>query len=230
MSKVRTTLMVLTLLVVAAPPAAAQCPAFICYLDLVQGAAICPNPAVYQYKDGTTPIDHGDFDDLSATCPTPQHGVVVRVDLPAGCTGLEVIAEFGSDPEDHFLNIGDSITNNGFGGDSGSVPMGQNAEVHVVDDQLFVFSAADNPTDVETLATANLQLRDGALKIVVRDQAVSWSQPYSALETPDLERLFFLPNGPVAPDNRTLFVGVNRVINDLSRLGCGVRHVLMFTR
>lgn len=215
------------LLGLAASPAAAQCPPFICYLDLVSGHAICPNDAVYKNTVDGQRIEDAHFDDLSGSCSATPHGIVVRVDLPAGCTGLEVITEFDSDTEGHQLNVGDSVTNNGFGGDAGSSPVGQNAEVHVVDDRLLVFSAADNPGDVDTLAGADLALRDGALKLVVDDQFVSWGQPYTAMETPDLERLFFLGNNP---DNRTLYVAANRVIANLGRIGCGVRHVLMFTR
>lgn len=207
----------LALLALAAPPAAAQCPPFICYVDLVQGAAICPNGSVYQVEIGPD----------SGTCPVAGFSARVTVDLPANCSGLIVVTEFGSDPQDHLVNIGDSETNNGFGGDAGTLPAGQNAEVHLVDDRLLVFSAADNPDDVDTLADAHLQLNEGALKFVVDDQFVSWGNPYTALETPDLERLFFLGDNP---DNRTLFVAVNRVIANTARLGCGLRHVLMFTR
>jgi hypothetical protein len=231
MSRIRNSmtaaLAALALLALAAPPAAAQCPAFICYLDLVNGAAICPNQNVYRNDDGSVPIEHLDFDDLSGSCPATPHAIAVRVDLPAGCTGLEVITEFGSDPEGHLVDLGDSATNDGFGGDAGSFPPGQNAEVHLFDNRLDVFTAADNPTDVDTVASANLALQHGALKFVVDDQFVSWGNPYTALETPDLERLFFLGDNPA---NRTLYVAVNRVVAGIHRTGCGVRHVLMFTR
>lgn len=215
----------LALLVLAAPPAAAaQCPAYICYLDLVNGAAICA-PNVYKNKS-SGPIAPLDFDDLSASCPATPHAIAVRVDLPAGCTGLEVITEFGSDPKGHLVDIGDSATNDGFGGDAGSFPQGENAELHIVDDQLLVFNAATAPP-VDTLARAHVQLNDGALKFVVADQFVSWSQPYTALATPSLKELFFLNANPA---NRTLYVAVNRVVAGTYRTGCGVRHVLMFTR
>jgi hypothetical protein len=231
MSRIRNTLTAalaaLALLALAAPPAAAVCQPFLCYLDMVRGFAICPQMDVYMNKDGTWPIEPQDFDDLSGSCPATPHGLVVKVDLPADCTALEVITEFGDSPEGHLLNIGDSFTNDGFGGDAGSFPPGQNAEVHLFDNRLDVFTAADNPADVDTVASANLALQDGALKFVVDDQFVSWGNPYTALETPDLERLFFLGTNP---DNRTLYVGANRVVAGAHRTGCGVRHVLMFTR
>jgi len=220
----------LALLVLAAPPAAAQCPAYLCYLDLVGGGAVCPKTSVYQNVDGSFPMQSVDFGTDSAACATSGKSKVVRVNLPDGCSGLTVIVEYGPEHDGHTIDIGDSVTDNGYGGDAGSLPAGQNAEVHVVQDQLLVFSAADNPVDVDTLATANLALEDSAIKFVIKDQFVSWSQPYTALETPDLERLFFLPSNPVAPDNRTVYVALNRVVADTSRLGCGVRHALMFTQ
>ena len=215
----------LALLVVAAPPAAAQgCAAYICYVDLVQGAAICPNGSVYQ----VTAL--GDVATNDPDCPATVKAAVVEVTVPAGCSGFAATVEYGGEPHGHTVDIGDSPTDNGYGGDAGSLPAGQNAEVHVVNEQLFVFNAASVPEEVETLATANLALEDGALRFVVGNQSVSWSQPYTALETPDLERLFFLPDNPVAPDNRTIYVGLNRVIANTGRTGCGVRHALLFTQ
>jgi hypothetical protein len=222
---VPTVLAALALLVLVAPPAAAQgCPAYICYLDLVQGAAICPNGSVYQ----VTAL--GDVATTDPDCPATVKAAVVEVTVPAACSGFATTIEYGGAPRGHTVDIGDSVTDNGYGGDAGSLPAGQNAEVHVVNDQLLVYNAADNPMDVETLATANLALEDGALRVVVGNQSVSWSQPYTALETPDLERLFFLPDNPVAPENRTVYVALNRVIADTSRTGCGVRHALIFTQ
>ena len=218
------TILLLTLI---ASPATAQCPAFICYVDLVNGSAVCPNSSVYMNSDGSGPITGSDFDDISGSCSSIPNAIALRVDLPEGCTGLEVITDFGSDPEGHLFNLGDSISNDGFGGDAGSLPAGENAEVHLIDQRLLVFSAANNPDDVDQLADSRLQLDEGALKFVVDDQFVCWGNPYTALETPDLERLFFLGDNP---DNRTLYVAANRVVANTSRIGCGVRHLLMYTR
>lgn len=225
----------LTALVAA--PAAAQCPQFLCYVDLdVGGGTICPNTTVYPTVTQPAPPPaagqppHPDLavGAASTTCTGGSfRAVVVQVDVPAECTGVAVWVEYQGDPEEWSVNIGDSITNNGFGGDGGSLPAGQNAEVEVFGELVRLFSAADNPDDVDTLLSQHVALRDGALKFVVEDQFLSWGQPYSALETPDLERLFFLPDSVVAPENRTIWVGLNRSIATPSRNGCGARRALI---
>lgn len=213
----------LAVVLVTATPAAAACPAFICYVDLVQGGSICPG-APYQVLSLDPVPAGGEFQG----CPAGGHTAVVRVDVPNGCSGVGITVELGDTVAGHTVNVGDSATNDGFGGDApGTVPAAQNAEVHVFDEVLRVYNAADNPNDVEELATAHLRLTDGALKLVVEDQFVSWGQPFAALNTPDLERLFFLENNP---DNRTIYVGLNRVVASAGRNGCGVRHALMFTQ
>lgn len=208
------------LAVLVAAPAAAQCPQFLCYVDLdAGGGTVCPNTTIFEVV----------ADSAAATTCTDGtfRAAVVRVDVPAGCSGVAVWVEYQGDPEGWTVNIGDSITNDGFGGDAGSLPLGQNAEVEVLDELVRVWSAADNPIDVDALLTQHLALRDGALKFVVQDQYLSWGQQYTALETPDLERLFFLPADPVAPENRMIWVGLNRTVNRAERNGCGARRALI---
>lgn len=218
------------LLALAAQPAAAACTPFLCYIDLANGGgSVCPNGAVYtvlqSHPVATTP--------QNPTCNVaPWRAVVARVDVPAGCTGVSVLVEYEGEPEGFTVDIADSETDDGFGGDGGTLPSGQNAEVQVLGDDLSVYNAANNPADVEQLATQQLALKDGALQFVVKDQFLSWGQPYSAVSTPDLQRLFFLPASPTAPDNRTIYVGLNRVVSPINgqntfRNGCGARRALL---
>lgn len=219
-----------------ATPAAAQCPQALCYVDLDAGGGTLCNTTVYPtLTPATAPATQPSNPFImpgpaSATCAGGSfRATVVEVDVPPGC-GVAVWVQYQGDPDGWTVNIGDSVTNNGFGGDAGTLPAGQNAEVEVLDELVRLWSAADNPTDVEALATQHLALRDGALNFVVQDQYVSWGQQYTALETPDLERLFFLPASPVAPENRTIYVGLNRTIGDPSRNGCGARRALIHVR
>lgn len=220
----------LLLAALAALPAAATCPAFICYLDLANGAAICPNGAVYKNIQ-IDPIVNTTFN--PGCDPAAWHAAVVEIDLPEGCSCLEVTVEFDGAPEGWVVNLGDSPTNNGFGGDAGSAPAGQNAELDVLDDMLTLRSSATAPP-VASLATQSLALDDGALKFVVKDQFISWGQPHAEVGTVD-DRLFFLPSNPTPPANRTLYAAFNRVISPFNgpngaRNGCGASHVLMFTK
>lgn len=218
-----------------AAPAGAQCQPFICYVDLGPSPAfICPNSAVY-------PPAGRRLDPIVITPDNPGCDVnfwkaaVVQVDVPAECTGVLALVEYSGVPVGWTVNIGDSDTNNGFGGDAASQPTGQNAEVQVLNQTLSAYSAADNPAGVDTIASQHLALRDGALKFVVEDQFVSWGQPFSNLASPQLEQLFFLPATPPAGGNRTIYIGLNRVISpvnaqNLSRNGCGARHAILWVK
>jgi len=224
------TLATLLFAVLAALPAAAQCPHYICYLDLTSGGTICPNGAVYKNIQ-VDPIVNTTF---NPGCNTADwFAAVVEVDLPPGCSCLEVTVEYDGQPEGWTVNLGDSQTNDGFAGDGGSLPTGQNAEVEVLDDLLRLWAAIPGPPGA-ILAQQQLALDDGALKFVIKDQFISWGQPHSEVHTID-NRLFFLPNNPVAPANRTLYTAFNRVISpyngaNSNRNGCGASHVLMFTK
>lgn len=217
---------IFALLVLLAPPAAqAQvCVPHLTYVDLIQGGSIPTGPFITLVE----PLSRVTLPADSRCADKPWWSALIRVDVPPECTRFIVWVDYFGDPEGWTVNIGDSETNNGFGGDGGTAPMGQNAEVEVLDEVLRVFSAADNPNDVDALATMHLALRDGALRFKVENQRLTWGQPFSALETPDLERLFFMPDNPVPPNNRTFYVGLNRVIlGPGNRIGCGVSKALV---
>lgn len=204
----------------SATPAAALCTPFLCYVDLnLAGGAIC-NPQVFT----NVAIQQNG---AATTCLDSYQSAVVEVEVPNDCTGVHVWVEYHGVPQGWTVNIGDSQTNGGFGGDFGSLPEGQNAEVQVLDEILTVFNASSTPIPVDPVATQHLSLRDGALNFVVQNQYLSWGQPYTALATPDLQQLFFLPASPTAPANRTIYVGLNRTIADASRNGCGARRALI---
>lgn len=211
-----------------ATPAAANCPPFLLYADLGSGSTINGNPNVY-----TVRCDQVVNTPFNPDCNAADwFACVVTVDVPDGCSGVRAWVQYEGDPEGWTVNVGDSSTNNGFGGDAGTAPAGQNAEVQVLDEDLSVFSAADNPAEVEQLLIQHLGLREGALQFVVENQSLSVGQPFSALATPDLGRLFFLPDEVPEDGNRTVYAGFNRVIAPVggpngNRNGCGARRALL---
>ena len=159
---------------------------------------------------------------------------VVQVNVPLGCSGIKVLVDYDGEPEGWTVDIGDSETNNGFAGDGGSLPPGQNAEVQILDSTLSVFHAGAAPP-IDEVAHAQLALQDGAIKFVVENQFLSWGNPYSYLDAHQvLNNLFFLPDPVGAGENRTLYVALNRVIypatgQDTARNGCGARHAIIWT-
>ncbi len=123
------------------------------------------------------------------------------------------------------VNLGDSATNDGFAGDAGSHAP-DNAELWILAEDLSVANgssiaaAIDNP-----LVKDHLALTDGALKFVVRNEFVSWGQPYNSVQTPASKNLFAIPG---TGDGRTIYLGLNQVITRRAdRRGCGARRVLV---
>jgi hypothetical protein len=224
------------LLAPALAQAQAGCVRHLAYVDLITGGVVDTT--------GVNPNNPGALEVLRLTpagtladsittdqCTRPNwFTAVVRVDLPPQCNRAVVWLDYDGVPADWTLNIGDSDTNNGFGGDAGTSG-GRNAEVEVLHQQLRVWSAADNPADVDPLVTQQLGLQEGALRFTVQDQKITWGQPYNSMETPDLERLFFLPANPGASEDRVVYVGLNRVVAPLggpaSRTGCGVSKAMV---
>ncbi len=158
------------------------------------------------------------------------HEAVLKVTIPNGCTEARVLIEYDGMPKGWTINLGDSPENNGFGGDSGGPE--SEAELQILDETLSVYSSALAPGIIDLLAQEDLGLTDGALEIVVRNQYVSWGQPFSFLDTTNAALLFALPDaGAATAEQNTFYLGVNRVVSGpSSRTGCGVNRVLVSFR
>lgn len=159
----------------------------------------------------------------NADCTDGSLMSVIKIDVPDECTQVNVLVEYEGEPSGWTLNLGDSATNNGFGGDAGTTR--NNAELQVLEQQMSVYNASDDPDTVDRLVHQHLALDDGAIRLTVADQTVGWGQPRGILQTPGLGRLFAIPDE--VGDERSIYLGINRVINDTNRRGCGVRRVLV---
>jgi hypothetical protein len=217
------------LMAFAVQPVAAACVPFLCFFDLsAGGGTTCPNGAVYTQLQSHTTVTTS----VNPNCTAANwRAVVARVQIPTDCTGVSVWVEYEGVPEGFSVNIGDSETNDGFAGDAGSLPTGQNAELQILHDNLSVFSAASAPP-VDQLLQQQLALTNGSIKFLVENQSLTVGQPSTILATPSLENLYFLPNPVPAGGNRTVYVGLNRVISPINgqntfRNGCGARRALL---
>ncbi|HEY2736968.1 MAG TPA: hypothetical protein VGK45_01115, partial [Thermoanaerobaculia bacterium] len=75
------------------------------------------------------------------------------------------------------------------------------------------------------LAVAHLALTDSAMKFVVKDQFVSWGNPYTYVQAPASKNLFSFTD---PADPRTVYLGINRVVLATGgRTGYGARRVLI---
>jgi hypothetical protein len=164
-----------------------------------------------------------------SACPASANWkeAVLKINVPTGCTQAIVQVEYDGLPAGWTVNLGDSPTNDGFGGDGGNAD--SEAELQILDERLDVYTAALAPGVVDQIGHQDLSLTDSALKIVVKNNYVSWGQPFSFVQTPNQKKLFLVPdNGAAAADRRVVYLGLNRVIsNNPGRKGCGARRALV---
>lgn len=152
---------------------------------------------------------------------------VFSINVDKGCRCANIAVEYQGTPSGWTVNIGDSPTNNGFGGDSSGSPDSE-AEAQVLDQALSVYNSfnpsIDPPGMVDRIFHQELALTNGAAKFVVCDQFLSYGQPYGVLQTPVIKRLYALPDPAIS--NSLIYAGFNRVVSGPgSRIGQGARRV-----
>lgn len=182
--------------------------------------------------------------DMSDTCSTsPALGLatglndsngdkwlegVFRVALPSGCSRVCAVLDYTERPTGFSFNLGDSSTNNGYGGNDPGANEGA-AEVQINAEVMSMYTDALGAGQVDRPVVQELALPDSAYKICVSNQRVSFGQASGRSEAPFGKTLFFLPD-PI--DGNSVFIGLNRVIKNLaggpspaSRTGTGLRRV-----
>jgi len=143
-------------------------------------------------------------------------------------TTLSVVVEYKGKPAKWTLNIADKYTCDGYGGDGDGFGLGNCAEVQIIDQTMTVWSKGLVLAGgvVDPLIKKELALTNGAMKFVVKNQFVSWGQPYEELQTPNSKLLFAIPDlGNPKSDQYKVYVGLNRVIASAgatARTGTGV--------
>jgi hypothetical protein len=153
---------------------------------------------------------------------------VLRINFANGCTKATIWAQWEGLPKAWTINIGDSPTNDGFGGGVPGTTF-NDAELWVLNERM---SVANGGTIVDTIYNQDQSLTDSALNFVVKNQFISWGQPFGFLQTPNLKNLFALAAVDpldVTSGANNIYVGLNRVIYNATangRRGCGLRRVL----
>ncbi|MGR3220703.1 MAG: hypothetical protein ACUZ8H_12940, partial [Candidatus Anammoxibacter sp.] len=150
------------------------------------------------------------------------------------CADVKIVVEYEGTPSGWTVNLGDSSSNDGFGGGSGAVTENV-AELQILDQTMTVFSSAISPGVVEQLWKQDVSLTDSAIKLVVKNQFLSWGGPHGTLQTPNLLALYAIPDISVNPafeagvsDGSKIFLGINRVISGPgNRTGTGARRVMI---
>ncbi len=217
-------------LVVAAAPAAVQaaCPAGFVEIDLKTGTATISAPLApyFSYINAGAPVAVPPTTACPAAAGWKRAALkVVIPGAPNACTQANIVVEYEGLPSAWSFNIGDSSTNDGFAGDAGTTE--HDAELWILNENLSLAnggSIINNPQVFQ-----NLSLTDSVMKFVVKNQFVSWGQPYGFAQAPATQDLFAIPDTSVpAADQRAIYLGLNRVIvNRADRTGCGARRVLI---
>ena len=221
-----------SLLAVGGPAAVqAACPAGFAFLDLKTGTAYSTLGSYVTYHTGSGIVSGVPTAVTVAGCAGWKMAAlkIVIPGAPNACTQANIVVEYEGTPKLWSTNLGDSPTNDGFAGDAGTTD--HEAEIWVLGEDLSLAPAdAIHPFTIDNpLVTQHLALTDSSLKFVVKNQFVSWGQPYGLVQTPATKNLFAIPDTSVpAADQRAIYLGLNRVITGLAgRTGCGARRVMI---
>ncbi|HEV8581185.1 MAG TPA: hypothetical protein VGX68_19135 [Thermoanaerobaculia bacterium] len=223
------TQIVLGLLLLAAVPAAVQaaCPSGIAVLDLKTLNAYSNLGSFVSFNPGGNPLPVP----ATAACPAAAGWkmAVLKIVVPGApntCTQANIVVEYEGLPSAWTVNLGDSPTNDGYAGDGGTTD--NDAELWVLGEDLSLANGGTLAQVNNPLAMQHLSLTNGSLKFLVKNQFVSWGQPYSVVQSPASKFLFAIPDTTVpAADQRAIYLGLNRVIAGTHRTGCGARRVLV---
>jgi len=219
---------VCSLLMVGVPVAVqAACTTGFSYLDLKTGAGYSTLGANVSFHN--LPGVPGTPTPVTVAGCTGWKKAALRIDIPSTCTQANIVVEYEGTPKQWSVNLGDSPTNDGFAGDAGTTT--HEAELWILNEDLSLAPAdAIHPFGIDNpLVTQHLSLTDSSLKFVVKDQYVSWGQPFGLVQTPATKNLFAIPDTTVQlADQRAIYLGLNRVITGLAgRTGCGARRVMI---
>ena len=222
---------VLSSLVLAASAAHAACPAGFVELDLKTGTATI-SPALVPYFSYVN-VGAPSAVPATAACPAAAGWKKAAVKIvipgaPATCTQANIVVEYEGLPSAWSFNLGASPTNAGFAGDAGTTA--HNAELWILDESMSLANGGGSPAVINNpQVLQQLSLFDSAMKFVVKNNFVSWGQPYGFAFAPASQDLFAIPDTTVAAaDQRAIYLGLNRVItNRLDRTGCGARRALI---
>ncbi len=129
---------------------------------------------------------------------------------------------FGSFPTGYLVNIGDSSTNNGGGGDSGT--QSNDSELEIVNGVLRIFTSDVGGSGL-LVSESNAAPANGKIRIVISNNSVSYYNFSTGVSRTWTSPYIFALNGQSdseGPVNYQVFAGINRAVQSTSRLGYGV--------
>jgi len=156
----------------------------------------------------------------------PTGKYVVTTDLrPTGYTAYKKVTyefTFDSAPTDWLIDIGDSSTNNGWGGDSGT--QSNDSELHIQNGTLCIY-LSDVGGGTLFVSEPNCAPANGRIKIEISNNKVYYYNYTTGVSRTWTSPYIFALNGQSDSEgsiNYTLYAGINRVVGSTSRVGSGV--------
>lgn len=206
-------------------------------LDPVPEATVCPPN--FWAVDLKTGAKIGALPTGSSIGPITNGQAVVTLDLKPltgiKCKRANIVVEYEGTPTGWTVDIGDSPSNDGYGGGGQSNPTASCAEVQVHSSLVNAYKdcgpggAAALP--LSPALPAPLSLKDGSLKFAVEDGYLSVGQPFaSAKDAQSFHLPDTTPAGVGTSDGSKIYAAFNRVISlarDAARVGTGVRRVMI---
>jgi Ca2+-binding RTX toxin-like protein len=187
------------------------------------------SPYEIDLKTGTITGEPNQFISLVHT-PTDSNAdswleAVAKINFDGNIKKAKFIVEYDGTPSGWTVNIGDSASNNGYGGDGGS--QSRDAEMQIVNGNMSVNGNDYNTPPGEFLtqgSVANLVSNGSRVELEVSNEKLAWDNKsglQNSLTSPYLYALNGQPDdeGPV---NSEIYAGFNRVIfGPFDRIGSG---------
>jgi hypothetical protein len=154
---------------------------------------------------------------------------LVTLDLQQNKAKNRIVYEltFGDNPTGWLINIGNSITNNGYGGDSGS--QSNDSELQIVNGTMCVY-CNDYGSGRLLFSEQNCATPNGKIRIEISDNTVTYYNYQTKITKTWTSPYIFALNGQsddAGPVNYVIYTGINRVIDGEYRSGNGVINAIL---
>jgi hypothetical protein len=189
---------------------AAQLPSNECLIDLENNTHTCQNLSAITFV--SPPNNH-------------QSLAKITLDPSYGYTKVIFDVTYSTQPIGWTVNIGDSPSNNGFGGDAGDT--WNSAEMQILNSRMSIYSLNLGPANAPNLLNVdNLVNQGDTISLEVSNHRLAWSSPNTTdkLESPQLYVLDGTPDTLRNQVDYDIYAAFNRVIGS-SASGSGVSTV-----
>jgi hypothetical protein len=165
--------------------------------------------------------------------PTDANGdswleTLVKIDFQ-GFTTVKFIVDYGETPSGWTVNIGDSASNDGYGGDGGT--QSNDAEMQIANGNMAVFGNDYNTPPGAQIASGNvpkLVSKGSRIELEISNKHLAWNNHKGLQNSLNSPYLYAIASQADATGlvNSSIYASFNRVISGRSdRLGSGVRKV-----